>query len=82
MESLPALETVMQMMTCDCCRSACGGLYQCRGLDLDCPDLCNCAGNCEFSTASNNTGNDKDTEVNGIECKIHFFHKHNLYKHI
>ena len=47
MENLPAPESVLELITCDCRRSKCNTRCQCKVLSLECTDICKCHANCE-----------------------------------
>ena len=48
------------MMVCECRKSACGNMCQCRILGLECTDLSKCFGSCN-----------NETETNDIDSEIH-----------
>ena len=65
METLPAPESVLELVTCDCRRLNCNDNCQCRILSLECTDVCKCHGNCENviydkESDSDEDGNDED----------------------
>ena len=56
---MPVPESVLEMMVCECRKSACGNMCQCRILRLECTDLCKCSGSCN-----------NETEINDIESEV------------
>ena len=65
-EQLPAPESVLEMVTCNCRRLNCNENCRCRVLSLECTDVCKCHGNCEnitYDIASDfdDDENDEDT---------------------
>ena len=63
MESLPAPESVLELITCDCRRLKCNASCQCKILSLECTDICKCHANCENVSNSD----DSDTDDKEIE---------------
>ena len=63
MESLPALEPALELITCDCCRLKCNASCQRKILSLKCTDICKCHANCENVTYND----DSDTDDEEIE---------------
>ena len=62
MENMPAPESVLEMMVCECRKSACGNMCQCWILELECTDLCKCSGSCNNETKTNNIESEIDDE--------------------
>ena len=62
MENMPAPESVLEMMVCECRKSARGNMCQCRILELECTDLCKCPGSCNNETETNNIESEIDDE--------------------
>ena len=60
METLPAPESVLELVTCDCRRLNCNGHCQCRALSLECTDVCKCHANCENIIYDNVSDPDED----------------------
>ena len=44
---------MLEMMVCECRKSACGNICHCRILGLECTDLCKCSGSCNNETETN-----------------------------
>lgn len=60
MENLPAPESILEIVTCDCRRLKCGSSCQCQIFGLDCTDICKCHGNCENVTYEAVNSDDED----------------------
>ena len=62
MENLPAPESVLELITCDCRRLKCNASCQCKILSLECTDICKCHANCENVTYDDQSDSD-DEEI-------------------
>ena len=54
MENMPAPESVLEMMVCECQKLACKSMWHCWVLGLECTDLCKCSGSFNNETEANN----------------------------
>ena len=63
MESLPAPELALKLITCDCRRLKCNASCQCKILSLEFTDICKCHANCENVSCND----DSDTDDEEIE---------------
>ena len=62
MENIPASESVLEIMVCECRESACGNTCRCRIVGLECTDLCKCPGSCNIETETNDIESEIDDE--------------------
>ena len=62
MESPPAPESVLELITCDCRRLKCNASCQCKILSLECTDICKCHANCKNMNYNDDSGTD-DEEI-------------------
>jgi len=65
MENLPAPESVLELITCDCRRLKCNASCQCKILSLECTDICKCHANCENVSYNDESDTDDDEEMEG-----------------
>ena len=59
---VPALESLLEVIVCDCRRAKYDNNYQCRFLTKESTDICKCAENCENIVI--NSDSDLDTANN------------------
>ena len=69
MENIPAPESVLEIMVCQCRKSACGNMCQCPILRLE-YNLCKCSGSCSNKTETNDIKSKIDeTDDNSIKSE-------------
>ena len=60
---MPAPESVLEMMVCECQKSACRDTCQCRIFRLECTDLCKSSGSCDKETETNDIESEKNSAI-------------------